>query len=85
MSERDWLHVGCAGGHDWASIGGKNAGCHEFCVCSVPVMKCRRCGDCDYGDNTEARITIDGCAATYGTPGSFDESSARTEKDRSNG
>jgi hypothetical protein len=43
-------------GHDWHSIGGRNAGCQEdgFCSCSVPVHECAVCGDCDYGDNDEA-------------------------------
>jgi hypothetical protein len=52
---RDWLFVGCERGHDWKSVGGCNAGCDRFfCFCSVPVNECRRCGDCDYGENEEA-------------------------------
>lgn len=50
-------------GHDWRHIGGKNAGCGNDCVCSVPVHQCSRCGGCDYGDNAEARDTIAACAA----------------------
>lgn len=42
-------------GHSWRLYGGANAGCHETCQCSVPVYKCAKCGDCDYGDNDEAR------------------------------
>jgi hypothetical protein len=49
--------IGC----DMQSIGGANCGCEfydgeELCQgqCSVPVLKCTRCGDCDYGDNAEA-------------------------------
>lgn len=48
-------------GHDWASTGGKNAGCGRDCGCSVPVNVCRKCGDRDYGDNAEARETIRAC------------------------
>lgn len=57
-------HASCRElGHDWHSIGGKNAGCgHPGCSCSVPVMECRRCGDCDYGDNEDAEQTIKECA-----------------------
>ena len=41
-------------GCDMVSIGGCNCGCNEWSCCSVPVHQCARCGDCDYGDNTEA-------------------------------
>jgi hypothetical protein len=41
--------------HDMQSIGGRNAGCDKDCCCSVPVNECTRCGDCDYGDNEEAK------------------------------
>lgn len=54
MIKRDYLFVGCDAGHDWQSIGGRNAGCDEDCVCSVPVNLCRLCGDSDYGDNADA-------------------------------
>lgn len=68
MTKRDFLFVGCQGGHDWQSIGGCNAGCHEMCSCSVPVHKCSRCGDCDYGDNEEAAKTRADCALMWGDP-----------------
>ena len=44
------------GHHLWKFVGGCNAGCElgEDCYCSVPVHECKRCGDCDYGDNREA-------------------------------
>lgn len=56
------------GRHDWQSIGGKNAGCHDLCICSVPVNVCSRCKDCDYGDNDDARQTRQDCADRYGDP-----------------
>lgn len=68
MAERDFLYVGCERGHDWVSIGGCNASCHEKCACSVPVHKCSRCGDCDYGDNDEAQQVRRDCAAMHGDP-----------------
>jgi hypothetical protein len=43
------------GEHDMQSIGGCNAGCGANCACSVPVHTCTRCGDCDYGENDDAR------------------------------
>lgn len=53
--------MGC---HDWQSIGGMNAGCEldKDCSCSVPVLQCIRCSDCDYGDNAEAKETRQKCA-----------------------
>lgn len=48
-------------GHRWKHIGGSNAGCDPWCCCSVPVHKCAVCGDCDYGDNAEAREIRTGC------------------------
>lgn len=52
---RDFLWVGCEKGHDWISMGGKNASCDtDACGCSVPVNECSRCGECDYGDNEDA-------------------------------
>lgn len=61
---RDWLFVGCEAGHDWQSIGGRNASCKrgDWCCCSVPVNKCSRCGDCDYGENDDAREIRRQCA-----------------------
>lgn len=41
-------------GHNWETYGGMNAGCCESCGCSVPVNVCSKCGDCDYGDSSEA-------------------------------
>lgn len=51
-------------GHRWRHIGGKNAGCEldRDCKCSVPVHECEVCGDCDYGDNAEAREKRSDCA-----------------------
>jgi hypothetical protein len=51
--ERQASAATCAelGRHDWQSLGGCNAGCEDGCCCSVPVHKCARCGDCDYGEN----------------------------------
>lgn len=60
---RDFLFVGCERGHDWQSVGGCNAGCKPLCVCSIPVNECSRCGDCDYGDNDEARCVRALCEA----------------------
>jgi hypothetical protein len=68
MVKRDFLFVGCQAGHDWQSIGGCNAGCHDKCACSVPVHRCSRCGDCDYGENTEAEQVRADCAAKWGDP-----------------
>lgn len=50
-------------GHDWQSIGGCNCGCHPDAGCSVPVLQCTRCGDCDYGDGTEANEQRSRCLA----------------------
>lgn len=49
-------------GHDMKFAGGANAGCSDFCACSVPVHICKRCGDSDYGDNAEAKEIIRACA-----------------------
>lgn len=67
MSERDWLFVGCEAGHDYISLGGCNAGCHPDCACSVPVQTCSRCGDCDYGENADARNIRRECSDRHGT------------------
>lgn len=56
------------GAHAWKSSGGCNAGCCKDCTCSVPVNHCSRCGDCDYGDNQEARETRRLCALRLGEP-----------------
>jgi hypothetical protein len=50
-------------GHDWQSYGGRNAGCDKDCGCSVPVNVCAKCGDCDYGENDEAREIVALCMA----------------------
>ena len=55
----------CAEGHSWKHIGGCNASCEERgenCACSIPVYECEVCGDCDYGDNAEARGIIEHCS-----------------------
>lgn len=49
------------GRHDWESVGGCNCGC-PVGACSVPVHRCKRCGDCDYGENDEAREIRRACA-----------------------
>jgi hypothetical protein len=42
--------------HVWIYEGGTGCGCEDGC-CSVPLCKCEKCGDYDYGDNEE-RIEI---------------------------
>jgi hypothetical protein len=51
------IHVMC-----WAMCGcmSEAAGAVE-CECSVPVMECSACGDCNYGENDEAHETIAAC------------------------
>lgn len=56
--------IGC----DMQSIGGANCGCifydgEDRCEgqCSIPVLQCTRCGDCDYGDNAEAEEKRSSC------------------------
>lgn len=49
------------GACDMKHKGGRNAGCAEWCSCSVPVYECTRCGDCDYGYNDEAKRTVAAC------------------------
>lgn len=51
-------------GHHWKHLGGCNAGCDldRDCTCSIPVHECRRCGDCDYGENREGRRVRADCA-----------------------
>lgn len=49
-------------GHSWKHHGGRNAGCSDLCSCSIPVYICEKCGDCDYGDNTEAAEKMADCA-----------------------
>lgn len=50
-------------GHDWYTSGGAQAGCSQFCSCSVPVHHCRRCKECDYGYNPEAEAVRQRCPA----------------------
>ena len=61
--KREAAQAGAAGcvmlGHDWKHCGGSNCGCGQ---CSVPVHKCSRCGDYDYGDNAEANEQRRACA-----------------------
>ena len=66
--KRDFLFVACHAGHDWEHMGGRNAACHEDCACSVPVYRCKRCGDYDYGDNIEAVNIRQQCADVWGDP-----------------
>ena len=47
-------------GHKWVFSGGANCGCPDG-YCSVPVHECEACGDCDYGDNEDAREVRAGC------------------------
>ena len=61
--QRDFLFVGCERGCDWRSIGGCNAGCGDWCSCSVPVNVCSRCKDCDYGENDDAEKVRAECKA----------------------
>lgn len=66
---RDILNLyDCNEAHDWKSRGGCNAGCCDGCACSVPVHECTRCGDCDYGQNEEARAVITECWRRNGKP-----------------
>ena len=52
-------------GCNMVHVGGKNAGCGEFCGCSVPVHVCTRCGDSDYGENEWAERTLSECRDHY--------------------
>jgi hypothetical protein len=49
--------VGC----DMQHSGGMNCGCEDG-SCSVPAFSCSRCGDSDYGDNSEAAEKRSRCA-----------------------
>lgn len=65
--EREAAAATCAEvGHRWVSLGGRNAGCHKDCSCSVPVHECEVCKDCDYGDNQWARDTMADCLRVNG-------------------
>ena len=70
--KRDFLFLNCQDGHRWKSIGGRNCGCEwtdEDGVhviggsCSIPVLQCEVCGDCDYGENDEAKQIKADCAS----------------------
>lgn len=65
--EREAAAATCVqiGRHEWCSYGGCNAGCHDECNCSVPVNVCAKCGECDYGDNDEAREVRRQCAERH--------------------
>ncbi len=47
-------------GHDWVFVGGSACPCANG-GCSLPVHECRSCGDCDYGDNDEAKEILAKC------------------------
>jgi hypothetical protein len=65
--ERAMQHATCVeAGHHWKFLGGRNAGCHRDCSCSVDVHVCTRCGDCDYGDTPEAVFIMDACREING-------------------
>jgi hypothetical protein len=59
--ERIKARKSCEAGHSWKSVGGRNAGCDDWCHCSIPVHQCDVCGEIDYGDNEEARDTMAAC------------------------
>lgn len=60
--QRQYKQASCLEvGHDWQSFGGANAGCSDWCACSVPVNVCSKCGDCDYGDNDDAEEVRENC------------------------
>ncbi len=58
--KRDILFLNCQDGHGWVFAGSRPCGCKGG-GCSVPVHQCSRCGDCDYGDNEEAREIVAEC------------------------
>jgi hypothetical protein len=51
-------------GHTWESCGGMNCGC-DGGGCSIPVLVCSKCGDSDYGDNSEAIEVRSRCEARH--------------------
>lgn len=63
-------------GCNMVSLGGCNCGCMFEDdegnpvpgQCSVPVNHCSHCGDCDYGDNEDARKYRLDCHERYGVP-----------------
>ena len=48
-------HPCCVLGHRWVFKGGAGRERPNGGWYSVPVYECSACGDCDYGDNDEAR------------------------------
>lgn len=54
MTVRDFLYVTGPCQHVWEFHGGCNAGCDDDCSCSIPVHRCKLCGDFDYGNNDDA-------------------------------
>lgn len=48
-------------GHNWKHYGNRNVCCSDECDCSIPVNKCSKCGDYDYGDNEESKMIIIEC------------------------
>jgi hypothetical protein len=67
--EREAAHATCVelGDCDMRSAGGGNCGCPDG-SCSVPILRCARCGGYDYGDNQEANDKRATCAATREIP-----------------
>lgn len=64
--EREAASLGCRdAGHQWVFDGGRWCGCHETAGCSIPVHKCARCGNYDYGDNEDARKQIAACLERF--------------------
>lgn len=61
--EREAAQASCLklGRHTWKLLGGANCGCHAEAGCSVPVYVCTVCGDCDYGQNREAKDQREQC------------------------
>jgi len=73
MTAHDVLRLigACESGHEWEFSGGANCSCRwrdvstgDLCHgnCSVPVNRCRVCGDCDYGVNDDASAAREACA-----------------------
>jgi hypothetical protein len=46
--------VECKGRHEWEEAGACSAECDDDCSCSIPVQRCRRCDQYDYGHNAQA-------------------------------
>lgn len=39
----------CASGHDWKAVGGRSCFCTSTTGDGMPVYRCARCGEYDYG------------------------------------